>query len=343
MLPFCTMDRFEGNRSPAVARLRSFIANSPPDKLPGSSCRVQLTAADCLQVDLDGVHLLTVGLGGTRCEQSSDGGGADFDCAMISCPLRGMECPLSKDSSEDSEGSGLSRESWSPPDEFPAPHCLGGTLRWSEISVGKMLGLGGYSQVFVAEHVPTGHRYALKVLRLDNGTRSEVLQQELRHVVAWPKHRNIVSATEAFYHDRELKILMELMDMGSLSRAVRKLGPLPEAVVAAIALQVLDGLSTLHAHGIIHRDVKPSNLLLSSRGEVKISDFGVSAMLSQGRLREVQATGSHCYFSPERLQAHEYDTTSDIWSFGLSIAEALLGVFPFIAEDGNVAGKRCSG
>ena len=83
---------------------------------------------------------------------------------------------------------------------------------------------------------------------------------------------------------------------------------------------------------MVHRDIKPSNILINSRGEVKISDFGVSVVISQ-KGHAMTQIGSTAYMSPERIRGLTHDASSDIWSFGLTMAECALGVYPLLTED----------
>ena len=84
----------------------------------------------------------------------------------------------------------------------------------------------------------------------------------------------------------------------------------------------------------MHRDIKPSNLLLNFKGDVKISDFGIATMQwASAKYRDSAWVGSHCYMSPERLNAQEFDTSADVWGAGLTIVQTALGVFPFLADD----------
>ena len=164
-------------------------------------------------------------------------------------------------------------------------------------------------------------------LRADQGTFKLILRElQLLHDCSSP---HIVSFYGAFLNDDTISMCMEFMDVGSFDRIYRKLGKLPPEIVGKVCEAVLEGLDYLHrTHKITHRDVKPSNILLNSKGEVKICDFGVSGQLIQSKAQTF--VGTSYYMAPERIQGGvHYGVQSDSWSVGLSLLEMATGVFPF--------------
>ena len=128
---------------------------------------------------------------------------------------------------------------------------------------------------------------------------------------------------------------MEYMDGGSLDLILKHAGRIPEDILGKITAAVLRGLQYLREkHQIIHRDVKPSNILVNSRGEIKICDFGVSGQLIDSMANSF--VGTRSYMSPERLQGTNYSVQSDIWSLGLSLVEMALGMYPIPPPDAGV-------
>lgn len=121
-------------------------------------------------------------------------------------------------------------------------------------------------------------------------------------------------------------------DGGSLDLVLKKAGRFPEPILGRVSRDVLRGLCYLRdKQNVIHRDVKPSNILVNSRGEIKICDFGVSGQLIDSMANSF--VGTRSYMSPERLQGTHYKVESDIWSLGLSLVELALGRYPIPPPD----------
>ncbi|XP_031418306.1 dual specificity mitogen-activated protein kinase kinase 1-like, partial [Clupea harengus] len=121
-------------------------------------------------------------------------------------------------------------------------------------------------------------------------------------------------------------------DGGSLDQSLKLAGKIPEQILGKVSIAVLKGLAYLREkHKIMHRDVKPSNILVNSRGEIKLCDFGVSGQLIDSMANSF--VGTRSYMSPERLQGTHYSVQSDIWSMGLSLVEMAIGRFPIPPPD----------
>ncbi|KAF5842541.1 kinase-like domain-containing protein [Dunaliella salina] len=169
-----------------------------------------------------------------------------------------------------------------------------------------------------------------------------VSKQRLRPVITelrtlhGASHQNIVKYHQAFFDNGAIIIVMEYCDGGSLLdvlRATAKTRPgqgMPEHFVAELARQVVAGLLHLHKGlRVVHRDIKPSNLLLNTRGNCKISDFGVSGQLTNSVANCQSWVGTVTYMSPERINGDEYSFDSDMWSLGLTLVECALGRYPY--------------
>lgn len=189
------------------------------------------------------------------------------------------------------------------------------------------LGAGNGGVVTKVLHKPTELIMARKLIHLEikPAVRNQIIRElKVLHDCNSPY---IVGFYGAFYCDGEISICMEHMDGGSLDQVLKKAGRIPEDVLGIISVAVLKGLSYLREnHKIIHRDVKPSNILISSRGEIKLCDFGVSGQLIDSMANSF--VGTRSYMAPERLQGNIYTIQSDIWSFGLSLVEMAIGRYP---------------
>eukprot|EP00906_Rhabdomonas_costata_P014817 RCo021262 len=220
------------------------------------------------------------------------------------------------------------------------PPELLGKIQWTDLKIGHVIGEGAQGKVRKVKHRKTGVIYALKIITLGKSVTKRTLQQELSRVLTMTNHDNVVTSVEAFYIDGALKILMEYMDLGTLQSIVKQIGLISEEALSAITKQILEGLSYLHASAIVHRDIKPTNLLVNSQGFVKISDFGVSTFVNSVNPFAQTLIGSTAYMSPERVRAEKYDAKSDIWSVGLTVAQCALGVYPFFTETAEEAASQ---
>jgi serine/threonine protein kinase len=152
---------------------------------------------------------------------------------------------------------------------------------------------------------------------MDKGSLLDVLQTDRAHFPSTPKKEKHV-----LLRNREENHVVDL-ELSALSKGM------PERIVASVAYQILWGVAFLHFENSIHRDIKPANILVNSLGEVKLSDFGISAMREPGEALNRTVVGTTLYMSPERLRAKPYGTPSDIWSVGLVLLECLTGQSPF--------------
>nr|4AN2_A Chain A, Dual Specificity Mitogen-activated Protein Kinase Kinase 1 [Homo sapiens]4AN3_A Chain A, DUAL SPECIFICITY MITOGEN-ACTIVATED PROTEIN KINASE KINASE 1 [Homo sapiens]4AN9_A Chain A, DUAL SPECIFICITY MITOGEN-ACTIVATED PROTEIN KINASE KINASE 1 [Homo sapiens]4ANB_A Chain A, DUAL SPECIFICITY MITOGEN-ACTIVATED PROTEIN KINASE KINASE 1 [Homo sapiens] len=189
------------------------------------------------------------------------------------------------------------------------------------------LGAGNGGVVFKVSHKPSGLVMARKLIHLEikPAIRNQIIRElQVLHECNSPY---IVGFYGAFYSDGEISICMEHMDGGSLDQVLKKAGRIPEQILGKVSIAVIKGLTYLREkHKIMHRDVKPSNILVNSRGEIKLCDFGVSGQLIDEMANEF--VGTRSYMSPERLQGTHYSVQSDIWSMGLSLVEMAVGRYP---------------
>lgn len=200
------------------------------------------------------------------------------------------------------------------------------------------LGAGNGGVVNKERHKPSGLSMARKLIHLEvkPAVRNQIIRElKVLHECNSPF---IVGFYGAFYSEGEISICMEYMDGGSLDLCLKKAIRIPEPILGKICSTVLKGLAYLREkHQIIHRDVKPSNILVNSRGEIKICDFGVSGQLIDSMANTF--VGTRSYMSPERLNGDHYSVASDIWSLGLSLVEMAIGMYPIPPPDPNILQK----
>ncbi|KAA0055803.1 mitogen-activated protein kinase kinase 2-like [Cucumis melo var. makuwa] len=203
-------------------------------------------------------------------------------------------------------------------------------LSLADIDIIKVIGKGNGGTVQLVQHKWTAQFFALKVIqmKIEESHRKQIAQElKINQSAQCPY---IVVCYQSFYDNGSIYIILEYMDGGSLADFLKKVKKIQEPYLAALCKQVLKGLSYLHhERHIIHRDLKPSNLLINHRGEVKITDFGVSAIMENTYQEANTFVGTYNYMSPERIVGEGYDNKSDIWSLGLILLECATGKFPY--------------
>jgi tRNA A-37 threonylcarbamoyl transferase component Bud32 len=194
-----------------------------------------------------------------------------------------------------------------------------------------VLGRGGFAVVYRAFDRELRRQVALKILRADRLTREAL--GRLRREAALARDAvsaNLVRVFDVGSSGDAVFLTMEIVDGGSLERRLTE-GPLPVVETVRIATQALAGLAALHALRIVHRDVKPGNVLLAASGEVKLADFGLARQLGgcESRLTQDNALlGTLQYLSPEQALGEEIDSRSDLFSLGVVLFEMLTGRLP---------------
>jgi WD40 repeat protein len=203
------------------------------------------------------------------------------------------------------------------------------------------LGRGGMGAVYKALHLKLEKHVALKVLAPERLSDPQAVARFLREMRAVGRldHRNIVGATDAGESGGTHFLVMELVEGLSLQELVRRVGKLPVAEACETIRQAAEGLAHAHAHGLVHRDVKPSNLLLGRDGRVKILDLGLARLQLEGpESSDVTATGVFMgtadYMAPEQAgNPHGVDHRADIYGLGCTLYKLLAGRAPF--EEGK--------
>eukprot|EP01035_Chromulina_nebulosa_P018869 gene18869-24655_t len=203
------------------------------------------------------------------------------------------------------------------------------SLAYDELELGEIIGRGCSSIVIYGIHSPTGTPLALKVINLFDRSKRDQLIREIATLYD-AQCPNLITFYGAFYREGAITIALEYMDGGSLANVLDQVGPIPERALAGISFQILWGLAYMKHDKRVHRDVKPSNLLINSKGEAKVSDFGVSAELQTSIAMCGTFVGTFKYMSPERIRNLPYSYASDIWSFGLVVMECATGNYPYV-------------
>ncbi|MEM8857475.1 MAG: serine/threonine-protein kinase [Chloroflexota bacterium] len=209
--------------------------------------------------------------------------------------------------------------------------------------IGEVLGKGGMATVYRAVHQPLGRDVALKVLHphltIEQIVRDRFLLEA--RSIASLKHPNIVQIYDYEASDEISFISMEFLDGGALDQQLKlreyaeeKFEPLPVPQALTIGMDIADALHYAHQHGIIHRDVKPANILIGSDNRYVLTDFGIATLLHQNRMTADGATsGTPTYIPPEMITGDRGDERSDIYSLGIVLFQLLTGELPFNSEN----------
>jgi predicted Ser/Thr protein kinase len=201
----------------------------------------------------------------------------------------------------------------------------------------ELVGSGGMSSVFRARDRLLDRHVALKVLHAQYAGDEEYVER-FRHearAVAQLSHPHIVTVIDRGVDGRRQFIVFEYVDGENLKDLVRRSGRLPVRRAVELAYAVADGLAFAHAQGLVHRDVKPQNVLLDDEGEVKVTDFGIARSLEveRGVTQTGTVVGTSNYISPEQAGGKGVTPASDVYSLGIVLYELLTGEVPFPGEN----------
>ncbi|SFW76335.1 serine/threonine-protein kinase [Amycolatopsis australiensis] len=195
------------------------------------------------------------------------------------------------------------------------------------------LGRGGMGVVWRAQDQVIGRQVAVKELRLPDAESAAVFSERALREVRTGGRLNdpaIVTVYDVVTDGGTTFIVMELVEAPSLAELVRRHGPMPAAQAAQVGERVLAALQAAHAAGIVHRDVKPANILVAPDGRVKLTDFGIAHAVDDPRLTTSgMIVGSPAFMAPERVEGREALPASDLWSLGATLFFAVEGTIPF--------------
>jgi eukaryotic-like serine/threonine-protein kinase len=194
-----------------------------------------------------------------------------------------------------------------------------------------VIGSGGMGKVYKVRNRVSQRIEAIKILLPDLNAQPELTERFLREIriSAALEHPNIAALRTAQELDNRLLMVMEYVD-GSTLGALMEKARLPLDQSLAYVSQALSALEYAHGQGVIHRDIKPGNIMVTRTGQVKLMDFGIARLSSDSRLTKTGLTiGSIHYMSPEQIEGHELDVRSDIYSLGVTLYEMVTGKRPF--------------
>lgn len=195
----------------------------------------------------------------------------------------------------------------------------------------EQIGTGGMSDVYKAKCHKLNRFVAIKVMKSEF-SEDKIFVSKFRaeaQSVAGFTHPNIVNVYDVGDENGIYYIVMELVEGITLKKYIEKRGRIPFKEAVSIAIQVANGLDAAHKHNIVHRDIKPQNIIISKEGKVKVTDFGIAKVASSSTINSSSTMGSVHYISPEQARGGYSDARSDLYSLGITIFEMITGTVPF--------------
>ena len=218
--------------------------------------------------------------------------------------------------------------------EMAVSDTLIGSVFDGRYRIERKLGAGGMADVYLAEDQELGRRVAIKILNDRHAADDSFIERFRREAknAAGLSHPNIVSIYDRGEAEGTYYIAMEYLDGRSLKELIVGRGPAPIKISIDYARQILAAVGFAHKHGIVHRDIKPHNVLVGPEGRLKVTDFGI-ARSGASQMTEVGSIiGTAQYLSPEQARGAPVDQTSDLYSVGVVLYEMLTGQVPFTGD-----------
>lgn len=197
------------------------------------------------------------------------------------------------------------------------------------------IGSGGMANVYLARDLILNRDVAVKILRYDFQEDKDAIRRFQREAMSASQllHHNIVEVYDVNEEDNQQYIVMEYVDGTDLKNYIHDNSPISLELSVNIMSQILSGINVAHRHGIIHRDIKPQNILITKDNEVKITDFGIAIALTDTSITQTNTLlGSVHYLSPEQARGNSATTKSDIYALGVVLYELITGEVPFNGE-----------
>jgi len=198
----------------------------------------------------------------------------------------------------------------------------------------RKLGTGGMANVYLAEDQELGRRVAIKILDERHASDEQFVERFRREAknAAGLSHANIVSIYDRGQAEGTYYIAMEYLDGRTLKELLVQYGPPPIRIAIGYVRQILAALSFAHKHGLVHRDIKPHNVIVDGSGHVKVTDFGIARSGTSQMTEAGSIIGTAQYLSPEQARGTQVDQRSDLYSVGILLYELLTGTVPFTGD-----------
>jgi tRNA A-37 threonylcarbamoyl transferase component Bud32 len=210
-----------------------------------------------------------------------------------------------------------------------------GTVLSDRYRLEAKLGSGGMSTVYLARDQTLDRSVAVKVMHREMSEQPDQLERFRREARAVAKlsHPNVVAVIDAGEDGGHPYIVFEYVEGENLKQRIKRLGALEPQEALAYAIEIARGLTVAHARNMVHRDIKPQNVLIDAEGRAKVTDFGIARQLEQHGFTDTgRVLGTTDYVSPEQAMGHRVDPRSDIYSLGVVLYEMLTGTVPFSAD-----------